>query len=94
MRVTRDLAGVEWIFFDLGSTLLDESHCMMARFTKAAATATRLGVEATPEEIWTCVVDGYTHFAPSPFRAALERLQLSAEQRDLVYESSPYVCTL
>lgn len=89
--MSRDLSLVEWIFFDLGSTLLDETKCLMARFTRAAALAADFGVDVAPRDLWHWGEQAYSAFSPSPFRAALARTPLTKDQQNAVYHSSPYV---
>ncbi|MBT4497582.1 MAG: HAD family hydrolase [Gemmatimonadetes bacterium] len=84
------LHGVEWIFFDLGSTLLDETKCLMDRLSKAATLAGDFGVYVTLEELWRWSEEAYTAFEPSPFRSALAHTNLTEEHREVVYQGSPY----
>jgi HAD superfamily hydrolase (TIGR01509 family) len=84
------LQGAQWIFFDVGSTLLDETECLKTRFSRAAALAADFGVATSDEELWHVTEQAYTACAPSPFMCALAQLPLTRDQKQVVYDGSPY----
>ena len=84
------LPGIQWVCFDLGSTLLDEMVCLMDRLDRASALARKLGADVTTMELLDWSEEAYTAFAPSPFRWALDRTGLPEEQQEAVYQGAPY----
>lgn len=84
------LTGIQWVCFDLGSTLLDEMACLTDRLDRAAAQARSLGADVTTTQLRDWSEEAYTAFDPSPFRWALGRTGLSEEQQEAVYQGSPY----
>lgn len=70
---------VTWIFFDLGSTLLDESEAHRARFEVVARLLARRKLELSADELWRMCERASAERAPSPLLAALSRLGLPSD---------------
>lgn len=70
----------QYLFFDLGWTIEDESAAQRDRAARAAEAMRRRGVEVTPERVLALQDEGAARLVPAVFTYALERLGLSAGQ--------------
>jgi len=87
----RKMMGAKWVYFDLGSTLLDETACVLSRLERAAGLARDYGVDVTADDLWDWAEEAHTAFESSPFRHALLRSGLSPEHQLAVHEGAPYL---
>ena len=58
---------IEWIFFDLGYTLINEDAAMIGRLGQASDALRQRGVQASPDELRAALDDAATRFDPNPF---------------------------
>ncbi|MDE2889914.1 MAG: HAD family hydrolase [Gemmatimonadota bacterium] len=84
------MTNIEWIFLDLGWTLVDETRAHRARLRGVCERVGAFGMRHSVDELmWWCE-QAATDFAPSPFRAMLDRLNLTEEQRHAVASAVRY----
>ena len=70
----------QYIFFDLGWTLEDETAAQVRRAEEAVAAATAFGVATSATRILELQEDGAAQHVPSVFRYALRQIGLNEEQ--------------
>ena len=75
------LPGIEWVFVDIGYTLVDEDDAVENRIRKIQVVLEDSGNPVTCEEIWTILQEAATEQARSPISRALEILTDSEELR-------------
>ena len=80
----------EWVFFDLGWTLVDETRCHEVRAQQVCQILDELGIRLSPRQFLDLCEDAACDRASSPFLGALEALGLSAEQRASIMKDAPY----
>ncbi len=78
------MTNIEWIFLDLGWTLVDETRAHRARLKGVCERVRGFGMDHSVDELMELCEQAATNFAPSPFRAMLARLDLTEEQRRAV----------
>lgn len=64
---------IQWIFFDVGYTLLDETPAWQEQFERLAAAVKRLGGQVSPGEINAFYEQCCVDFAPRQWKAIVER---------------------
>lgn len=69
-----------YIFFDLGWTLEDESKTQVCRAEDAALVAAEFGIATSAQRILELQEAGAAEYAPSVFRYALRHIGLNGEQ--------------
>ena len=80
----------QYIFFDLGWTLEDETEAQIDRAAKAARAAREFGVDVTGERILALQERGAGEHVPSVFRYALSQLGLDEQQSESVYRQATW----
>lgn len=80
----------EWIFLDLGWTLVDETRAHRARLEGVCERVRTYGLSHSVDDLMRICEQSATDFAPSPFRGMLERMDLSEEQRRAVASAVRY----
>ena len=81
---------IEWIFLDLGWTLVDEIQAHRARLEVVRERLEGFGHCYSVDELMTLCEQAATDFAPSPFRGMLARLDLSEDQIRTLADSVRY----
>ena len=81
---------IEWIFLDLGWTLVDETLAHRARLKGVCERMEGLGLRHSVDELMRLCEQAATDFVPSPFRGMLSRLNLTREQLRTVERSVRY----
>ena len=66
-----DLAGVRWLLFDLGYTLINEDAAAIGRLSQLSDSLRRREIEASAEELRAKLEDASARFDPNPFRSLL-----------------------
>ena len=66
-----DLAGVRWLFFDLGYTLINEDGAAMGRLRQVSDALAECEIEASPEELRSSLEAASARFDANPFRSLL-----------------------
>lgn len=84
------MTNIEWIFLDLGWTLVDETRAHRARLMDVCDHVGQFGVRYRVDGLMRMCEHAATDFAPSPFRAMLARLDLKEEQRRAVASAVRY----
>lgn len=84
------MTNIEWIFLDLGWTLVDETRAHRARLNGVCECVWEYGLRQSVDELTELCEQAATDFAPSPFRAMLARLDLTEEQRRAVASAARY----
>lgn len=84
------MTNIEWIFLDLGWTLVDETRAHRARLKGVYERMAAFGLRHSVDELMRLCEQAATEFAPSPFRAMLARLNLTGEQRHAVASAARY----
>ena len=74
------MENIEWIFLDLGWTLVDETRAHRARLKGVCERMEGLGLRHSVDELISMCEQAATDFAPSPFRGMLARLDLPDER--------------
>lgn len=75
------MTNIEWIFLDLGWTLVDETRAHRARLKGVCERLAGSGRRYSVDELMALCEQAATDFAPSPFGGMLARLDLTGEQR-------------
>ena len=83
-----DFAGIRWVFFDVGDTLLDETVAMNDWCAQVAAELARRGHSIRPADVAAAREQAYVEFAPDVLKRILEILNLTSEGS--VYEVAKY----
>ena len=81
---------IEWIFLDLGWTLVDETQAHRKRLKGVCERMEGLGLRHSVDELMAMCEQAATDFAPSPFRGMLSRLDLSEDQIRTLADSARY----
>ena len=81
---------IEWIFLDLGWTLVDETQAHRARLEVVRERLAGFGRCYSVDELMRLCEQAATDFAPSPFRGMLSRLDLSEDQIRTLADSARY----
>lgn len=84
------MTNIEWIFLDLGWTLVDETRAHRARLRGVCERVRGYGMRHSVDELMRMCEQAATNFAPSPFRAMLARLDLAEEQRRAIASAVRY----
>ena len=84
------MINVEWIFLDLGWTLVDETRAHRARLKGVCERMAGMGLRHSVDELMRLCEKAATDFAPSPFRGMLARLDLSEDQIRNLADSARY----
>ena len=74
------MTNLEWIFFDLGWTLVDETKAHRARLDSTQRYLAEFGRVHSVDELMRMCERAATDLAPSPFRGMLARLNLPDER--------------
>ena len=85
------MTNIEWIFLDLGWTLVDETRAHRARLKGVCERIAGFGVRHSVDDLMRMCEKAATDYAPSPFRGMLARLDLTEEQRRAVESAVRYV---
>ncbi|MFH0909057.1 MAG: HAD hydrolase-like protein [bacterium] len=81
---------IKWGFFDLGWTLVDETLVRRARWDTARDMLSTCGVHLSTDELMSLSEQAATTFAGSPFRAVLNGLNMTDEQRQSIISKARY----
>ena len=81
---------IEWIFLDLGWTLVDETLAHRQRLKGVCERMEGLGLRHSVDELMAMCEQAATDFAPSPFRGMLARLSLTEDQLRPLADSARY----
>ena len=81
---------IEWIFLDLGWTLVDETQAHRARLEVVRERLAGFGRCYSVDELMRLCEQAATDFAPSPFRGMIGQLNLDPEQLRTVERSVRY----
>ncbi len=84
------LKNIEWLFFDLGSTLIDESESERRRTERLAALLAESGIEASIDKIRATIDQASRDYAPSSFREAVRRLCRSDAEYEFLCAATRY----
>ena len=84
------MTNVEWIFLDLGWTLVDETRSHRARLRGVCGRLAGLGTRHSVDELMRLCEQAATDFAPSPFRGMLARLELPEDRICTLADSARY----
>lgn len=84
------MTNVEWVFLDLGWTLVDETRAHRARLKGVCELLAGFGLCHSVDELMRLCEQAATDFAPSPFRGMLARLDLTEDQRGAVASAVRY----
>ncbi|MDE2997701.1 MAG: HAD family hydrolase [Gemmatimonadota bacterium] len=84
------MTNIEWIFLDLGWTLVDETRAHRARLRGVCERVRGYGMRHSVDELIRLCEQAATNFAPSPFRAMLARLDLTEDQRHAIESAARY----
>jgi len=83
----------EWLFFDLGDTIYDESR---SNFERVCSLISRNGLDITAEVFLEKMREGAALYAPSPFTYAREQLGIEANypyssEKEVLFEGADEV---
>jgi len=67
-------AGISWVFFDLGETLIDEGVARAERLAQLHSALAQHGLRYTREQTEAALLRSWKEFAPWPFWRAVEML--------------------
>jgi FMN phosphatase YigB (HAD superfamily) len=81
---------LQWIFFDLGETLIDESAAIKESIRQFVEESARLGYSFQPADAEQGMEDAYRAFAEHPMRAFMETSIPSDEHRQLIRQGMKY----
>ena len=84
------MTNIDWIFFDLGWTLVDETEAHRARLDSTQHYLAEFGRVHSVDELMQMCERAATDFALSPFRGMLARLNLSEERVATILSSLHY----
>lgn len=82
---------LRWIFFDLGWTLVDETHAHESRLEAACGELAQIGRRHSVIELFELCERAASEFAPNHFRGMLERLGLGSDEVARVLGTARYV---
>ena len=75
------LAGIKWVFIDIGSTLVNQDDAVEDRILQIQGVLEDSGISASCEEIRTILQEAATEQARSPISRAIAKLTDSEELR-------------
>ncbi|MFC0333536.1 HAD family hydrolase [Paenibacillus sepulcri] len=84
------LRGIEWIFFDLGETLIDESQAINESIRQFISAAGELDFDFSAEQVRLAIREAYRQFADFPMRSVMEQWVPIAEQRTQIRQGMKY----
>ena len=84
------MTNIEWIFLDLGWTLVDETRAHRARLKGVCERTAGIGLRHSVDELMRLCEQAATDFAPSPFLGMLDRLNLTGDQIRTLADSARY----
>ena len=84
------MTNIEWIFLDLGWTLVDETRAHRGRLRGVCERVRAFGLSHSVDDLMRLCEQAATEFAPRPFRGMLDRLNLTGEQRHAVASAVRY----
>jgi 8-oxo-dGTP diphosphatase/putative hydrolase of the HAD superfamily len=84
------LRRAQWLFFDVGSTLLDEERAAEDQFEQASQALRRHGVDRSFEQFCHAYRYVCENRAPRQFVAMMDHLQLTPEQQQIVWNETTY----
>ena len=84
------MTNIEWIFLDLGWTLVDETRAHRARLKGVCERVRKFGLSHSVDDLMRLCEQAATDFASSPFRDMLARLDLTEEERRAVASAVRY----
>ena len=68
------MLGVQWLFFDLGNTLVSEEVAASCRIERLVKSLERCGRRYSTGEVRSAFEKAWAQFAPRPFMAVVEKL--------------------
>lgn len=83
-------ANVKWVFFDLGSTLVNEWIAHESRFKKVSSYLNDWGKPMTTEELVKRCEHAATNFAANPYLSTLSSLNLPDDQYHFLVTNATY----
>ncbi|MCE2441004.1 MAG: HAD family hydrolase [Candidatus Latescibacteria bacterium] len=84
------MTNIEWIFLDLGWTLVDETRAHRARLKGVCERMAGIGLRHSVDELMRLCEQAATDFAPSPFRGMRARLELPEGRIRTLADSASY----
>jgi HAD superfamily hydrolase (TIGR01549 family) len=84
------LTDIRWLFFDLGSTLINEDKASLDRVEQIARALAERGVEVAAEAVMRALEEASAEFAPSRVRRAVEKFAKSPEDCAFVVNKIRY----
>ncbi|TDG00845.1 HAD family hydrolase [Paenibacillus piri] len=81
---------LQWIFFDLGETLIDESAAILESIRQFAVESAALGYAFHPDEVVRGLEDAYRAFAEFPMGDYMERHVASVDHRRIIKQNMRY----
>jgi 8-oxo-dGTP diphosphatase/putative hydrolase of the HAD superfamily len=81
---------LSWIFFDLGSTLVDESGADLPRFETVRKMLAESGMAVTQADLLRCYEDAATDGFRRPFIGMLKRLAVGEDFSAEIDKAAPY----
>lgn len=81
---------IQWIFFDLGETLIDESAPISESIRQFTEQAALLGYTFRPDQVQAAMQEAYRKFAPFPMRSVMETWIPSEEHRARIKQGMAY----
>lgn len=85
-----NLEKVQWIFFDLGYTLINEDGAAFGRLQQVCDSMAELGVKTTVADLVKGLEEASERFDPSPFGSVLDQLIPDPEHQETVRKSGRY----
>lgn len=76
----KNVANIEWIFFDVGYTLFDETPAWRGLFAAVSAELARWGRSVSPETIWQTYDDVCVTFEPFQWKGLCRRLAVDENE--------------
>ncbi|MBP1154309.1 MULTISPECIES: HAD family hydrolase [unclassified Paenibacillus] len=81
---------IEWIFFDLGETLIDESAPISDSIRQFTEQAELLGYKYRSEQVQAALQEAYRHYAEHPMWSVMEAWIPSEEHRAKIKKGMTY----
>ncbi len=81
---------MDWIFFDVGDTLVDESFPIEDSINQFVEQARRRGYGFGSEEVRQAVMDAHRRFVSFPMRDVMEQLIPTEEERSIIRSGMKY----
>ncbi|MEW9698781.1 HAD family hydrolase [Paenibacillus sp. SI8] len=85
-----DTSKIEWIFFDIGDTLVDETKPLGSSIEQFVRFANERGYGVTKESVYAGINDGFKALHPSPMRLLMETCITSDEDRSYIRSRMKY----